>query len=139
MKLKYLVETDDQYLFVNGLDDLASHYKISLPGIRYRMKHKLININKIDTRLQDLNYEYIIDKNGVVIVDKPVVDKSIMDKLVDKNTVDKSVDNVLDKQLDKLVDKNKALDKSLKVVPQTKSLIKSRSIKYVLNERCNDQ
>ena len=127
MKLKYLVETDDQYLFVNGLDDLASHYKISLPGVRYRMKHNLINIHKIDTRLQDLNYEYTIDKNGVVIVDKLVVDK-LMDKPIDKSVdkqMDKPVDNVLDKQV----------DKSLKVVPQTKSLIKSRSIKCVANER----
>ena len=96
------------------------------------MKHKLINIHKIDTRLQDLNYEYMINKYGVVIVDKSVVDKLLMDKMVDKNKV---VDKSVDKQLDKLVDKNKTVDKSLKVVPQTKSLIKSRSIKYVANER----
>ena len=34
MKLKYLVETDDKYLFANALDDLASYHRIALAGIR---------------------------------------------------------------------------------------------------------
>ena len=52
------------------------------------MRHFLINIQKIDIRLQDLSYEYTIDKNGVVIVDKPVVDKPA------DNSVDNQVDGV---------------------------------------------
>ena len=134
MKLKYFVETDDQYLFVNGLDDLASHYKISLPGIRYRMKHKLINIHKIDARLQDLNFEYTMDKNGVVTVDKSVVDKLLMDKLVDKSkVVEKSVDKSLDKSMDKSMNKQVELPVDKSIVD--KSSIKSRSIKYVINDK----
>ena len=70
MKLKYFVETDDKYLFANSLDDLASYHKITLAGIRYRMKKDLINIHRIDTKLQHLDFNYSIDKNGVVIVAK---------------------------------------------------------------------
>ena len=67
MKLKYLVETDDKYLFANSLDDLASYYKITLASMRYRMKNKLVNITKINIKLQHLTFDYTIDKNGVVI------------------------------------------------------------------------
>ena len=70
MKLKYLVETDNKYLFANALDDLASYHKITLAGIRYRMKKDLINIRRIDIKLHDLACKYSIDKNGVVIVAK---------------------------------------------------------------------
>ena len=70
MKLKYLVETDDKYLFANALDDLASYHKITLAGIRYRMKKDLINIQKINIKLQDIVCKYDIDRNGVVIVAK---------------------------------------------------------------------
>ena len=70
MKLKYLVETDNKYLFANALDDLASYHKITLAGIRYRMKNDLINIHRIDTKLQHLDFNYNIDRNGVVIVTK---------------------------------------------------------------------
>ena len=62
MKLKYLVETDDNYLFANALDDLASYHKITLAGIRYRMKKDLINIHRIDIKLQDIVSKYDIDK-----------------------------------------------------------------------------
>ena len=65
MKLKYLVETDDKYLFANALDDLASYHRIALAGIRQRMKKDLINIHKINIKLQDIVCKYDIDKNGV--------------------------------------------------------------------------
>ena len=68
MKLKYLVETDDRYIFANALDDLASYHKITLAGIRYRMKKDLINIQKINIKLQDIVCKYDIDKNGIVSV-----------------------------------------------------------------------
>ena len=68
MKLKYLVETNDKYLFANCLDDLASYFKLTLVGLRYRMKKDLINIQKINIKLQHLDFNYSIDKNGVVIV-----------------------------------------------------------------------
>ena len=70
MKLKYLVATDDKYLFANSLDDLASYHKITLAGIRYRMKKDLINIQKINIKLQDIVCKYDIDKNGIVMVAK---------------------------------------------------------------------
>ena len=70
MKLKYLIETDDKYLFANSLDDLASYNNITLAGIRYRMKNKLIDVKRIDTKLQHLDFDYLIDKNGIVTVMK---------------------------------------------------------------------
>ena len=45
-------------------------------------KVKRLDVHKIDTRLQDLNYECMINKYGVVIVDKSVVDKLVVNKLV---------------------------------------------------------
>ena len=68
MKLKYLVEMNDKYLFANCLDDLASYFKLTLAGMRYRMKNNLTKVRKIDIKLQHLDFNYIIDKNGVVIV-----------------------------------------------------------------------
>ena len=70
MKLKYLVQTEDKFLFANCLDDLASYFKLTLIGLRYRMKNDLINIQKINIKLQHLDFNYSIDKNGVVIVVK---------------------------------------------------------------------
>ena len=113
MKLKYLVQTDEKYLFANCLNDLGSYYGVTVSGIKYKIKNKLIDIHKIDTRLQNLNYEYMIDKYGVVTVDKLVVDKLVMDKLVVNKLVDKPV------------------DKSVKDRPS----VRSSCIKYVINER----
>ena len=70
MKLKYLVQTDDKYLFANSLDDLASYFKLTLAGMRYRMKNTLTKVQKIDAKLQHLQFDYTIDKNGVVIAMK---------------------------------------------------------------------
>ena len=70
MKLKYLVKYDDHFLFANSLDDLASYYNITLAGVRYRMKNKLINITKINNKLQHLKFDYTIDKHGIVTVMK---------------------------------------------------------------------
>ena len=68
MKLKYLIEMDDKYLFANCLDDLASYFKLTLVGLRYRLKNNLLDFRKIDIKLQNVIYDYTIDKNGVVIV-----------------------------------------------------------------------
>ena len=87
MKLKYLVKTDNKYLFANALDDLASYHKITLAGIRYRMKKNLINIHRIDSKLQHLDFNYTIDKNGVVIVAKTDVVDACQD--TQTTTVDK--------------------------------------------------
>ena len=70
MKLKYLVQTDDKYLFANCLDDLASYFKLTLAGMRYRMKNNLTKVQKIDIKLQHLDFNYTIDKNGIVTVQK---------------------------------------------------------------------
>ena len=138
MKLKYLVQTDEKYLFANCLNDLGSYYGVTVSGIKYKIKNKLIDIHKIDTRLQDLNYEYTINKYGVVTVDKSVVDKLVVNKLVvDKKTVDKSTDKSVDKSVDTSMDNvlDKKVDKSLKVVAQAKPTVKSRSIKYIVNKK----
>ena len=45
---------DDKYLFANSLDDLASYHKITLA---YRMKKDLINIRRIDIKLQHLDFQ----------------------------------------------------------------------------------
>ena len=125
MKLKYLVETDDQYLFANCLTDLGAYYGVTVSGIKYKIKNKLIDVKKIDIRLQDLNYEYTIDKYGAVTVDKSVVD-IVMDTLVDKNkVVHKSVDKSVDRRVDKSV--------------QDRPSVRSSCIKYVINERYIDQ
>ena len=89
MKLKYLVETKDKYLLANSLDDLASYHKITLAGIRYRMKKDLINIHRIDTQLQHLDVDYTIDKNGVVIVAKTDVIGACRDNQLRKHRVSK--------------------------------------------------
>ena len=70
MKLKYLVEMDDKYLFANCLDDLASYFKLTLIGLRYRIKNNLLDFSKIDIKLQHLDFNYSIDRNGVVIAMK---------------------------------------------------------------------
>ena len=87
MKLKYLVETDNKYLFANSLDDLVSYHKITLAGIRYRMKKDLINIRKIDSKLQDMTFKYAIDKNGVITVTKTDIISACQDNQT--TTVDK--------------------------------------------------
>ena len=69
MKLKYLIRCKDKYLFANSLEDLACYYNVSLSGIRYKIKHKLIDVQNINLKLQDLsNVKYDIDKNGIVTV-----------------------------------------------------------------------
>ena len=70
MKLKYLVETEDKHLFANSIDNLASYFKLTLAGMRYRIKNKLTEVKKIDLKLQDLEFDYNIDKNGIVSVGK---------------------------------------------------------------------
>ena len=76
MKLKYLVETDEKYLFVNALDDLASYNNITLAGLRYRMKNKLIDVKKINLKLQQLKFNFTIDKNGIVTAMKADIYKA---------------------------------------------------------------
>ena len=66
MKLKYIVKTDDKYLFANSLKDLGAYYGVTVSGIKYKMKHNLIDITKMNRELQDLKFDYTIDKNGVV-------------------------------------------------------------------------
>ena len=70
MKLKYLVKTGDKYLFANCMNDLASYFNVTISGIKYKITHKLIDVIKIDRQLQDLKFDYIIDKNGVITAKK---------------------------------------------------------------------
>ena len=68
MKLRYIVRCSDKLLFANSLQDIASYYTVTLSGIKYKIKHKLINLEKINVELQDFakeNVEYTIDKYGV--------------------------------------------------------------------------
>ena len=51
MKLKYLIICKHKYLFCYSLENLASHYNITLSGLRYRMKNKLIDLKKINIKL----------------------------------------------------------------------------------------
>ena len=66
MKLKYLVKQNDKYLFSNCLQDLASHYNVTVSGIKYKIRNNLIDIKKIDKQLQDLDFDYKINKYGVI-------------------------------------------------------------------------
>ena len=71
MKLKYLIKCNDRYLFCHSLENLASHYNITLSGLRYRMKNKLIDIKKINIKLQHLSsMEYEVNKHGIVSIMK---------------------------------------------------------------------
>ena len=80
MKLKYLVKCKDRVLFANSLDDLACYYKVTLSGMRYKINHELIDLEKINYKLQNLNVKYEIDNNGVVTV---MINDFIRDKNVD--------------------------------------------------------
>ena len=66
MKLKYLIETDEKYLFANCLNDLGAYYNVTVSGMKYKIKNKLVNVTKINNELQDLKFDYTIDKYGVV-------------------------------------------------------------------------
>ena len=44
MKLKYLVQTDEKYLFANCLNDLGAYYGVTVSGIKYKIKNKLIDM-----------------------------------------------------------------------------------------------
>ena len=71
MKLRYVVRCSDKLLFANSLQDIASYYTVTLSGIKYKIKHKLIDLEKINVELQDFakeNVKYTIDKYGVVTV-----------------------------------------------------------------------
>ena len=71
MKLRYLVRCRDRLLFANSLQDIASYYTVTLSGIKYKIKHKLIDLERINVELQDFvneNIQYTIDKYGVVTV-----------------------------------------------------------------------
>ena len=85
MKLRYLVRCSDKLLFANSLQDIASYYTVTLSGIKYKIKHKLIEIEKINVELQDFvneNIQYSIDKYGVVTVLNDNVDNLKKDSRV---------------------------------------------------------
>ena len=86
MKLKYLVNCKDKMLFANCLQDLASHYNVTVSGIKYKIKHNLIAITKIDIQLQDLNFEYAINKYGVVTAIKTDIFKQFDNQKIDSIT-----------------------------------------------------
>lgn len=84
MKLRYLVSCSDKLLFANSLQDIASYYNVTLSGIKYKIKHSLINIEKINVELQDFakeNIQYAIDKYGVVTVFNDNVDSLKKDSI----------------------------------------------------------
>lgn len=70
MKLKYLIETDEKCLFANCLNDLGSYYGVTVSGMKYKIKNKLVDVKKINNELQDLKFDYTIDKYGVVSASK---------------------------------------------------------------------
>ena len=74
MKLKYLVETDEKCLFANCLNDLGAYYGVTVSGMKYKMKH-LVDVKKINAELQDLKFDYTIDKYGVVTALKNDISK----------------------------------------------------------------
>ena len=78
MKLKYVVQCEDKFLFANCLDDLAYYYNVTLSGMRYKINHKLIDIKTVNLKLHNIikdEYKYSIDKFGVVTIMKENVDK----------------------------------------------------------------
>ena len=87
MKLKYLVTYKDRYLFANSLEDLAYYYNVTLSGIRYKIKHKLIDVqNMYNVELHNLiadDYKYSIDKFGVVTVMRENVDKNVAENVAE--------------------------------------------------------
>ena len=71
MKLKYLIKCEDRYLLATCLVDLANYYNVTLSGMRYKNKHKLVDLIKHNVELHNIlknKYEYSIDKFGVVTI-----------------------------------------------------------------------
>ena len=83
MKLKYLVKIDDKYLFANCLNDLGAYYGVTISGIKYKIKYKLIDVTKIDTQLQELKFNYTIDKYGIVTAMKTDIYKASTEQNMD--------------------------------------------------------
>ena len=72
MKLKYIIKNPNNYLFANSLQDLALHYKVSLSGIKYKIKNKLINLESVENlelhHLLKKDIKYDINKYGIITV-----------------------------------------------------------------------
>ena len=87
MKLKYYIKNTDEVLLANCLHDLALHFNISLSGLKYRIKNKLMAVEKCDKNLYDLSKvcKYDINKFGVVIVD--ITDKTDTIQNIDSNNI----------------------------------------------------
>ena len=71
MKLKYVVKHEEQILLSTCLQDLALHFNMSLSGIKYKIKHNLLDIQRCDTELHNLSniVNYNINKFGIVVVE----------------------------------------------------------------------
>ena len=48
------------------VSNLGAYYGVSVSGIKYKMKHNIINVTKFNRELQDLKFDYSIAKSGVV-------------------------------------------------------------------------
>ena len=71
MKLKYVVKHEGQIFLATCLQDIALHFNMSLSGIKYKIKHNLLDIQRCNTELHDLSNvaNYNINKFGIVVIE----------------------------------------------------------------------
>ena len=98
MKLKYFVKKEGRMVFSNTLKDLALHLGLSLSGLKYQIKNKLLTVEKCDLELYELNkiVSYKINKFGIVIVDTQDKDTQ------DNETLDNGTQDNVDKKIDSM-------------------------------------
>ena len=71
MKLKYVINEKNKMILANSLQHIADYSNITIDSLKYSIKHKQLNVNKINVKLKEVAKTYPtyeIDMNGVVII-----------------------------------------------------------------------
>ena len=71
MKLKYAINTKDKLILANNLEDIADYSNITIDSLKYSIKHKKLNVSKINVKLKEVANAYPtyeIDSHGIVTI-----------------------------------------------------------------------
>ena len=71
MKLKYVIKEKNKIILANSLQDIADYSNITIDSLKYSIKHKKLNVNKINVKLKEVAKTYTtyeIDLHGIVTI-----------------------------------------------------------------------